>query len=383
MPALLLAAVLAWSAAAPAPQARAAYNERLIQIGVLHGVRRLIIKPEGRFTLRDAAGRWQEELLPYKDYRVSVDGDDLIFGPFHLRGQARLVPQDPQATVLAGSGRYRGSLIVKPVADDSVTVVAEMGVEEYLLGVVPREMEPGWPREALKAQAVVARTFAYHHLGKYRKSGFDLTSDTRSQVYGGVGADNEAVRRAVAETRGEVLGFKGELLDVYYHACCGGHTADYGQVWGQGATAPVPLRGVKDRYCAKSPLGRWRVLVSKADVLAALQSRRLVGGRLKSFRLGRRDGAGYLRTFLADIGGEAVVVSAEAFRKAVGPTVLRSLRLRSAKLRRQGVEFEGAGSGHGVGLCQWGARMQADAGRGYEKILQYYFPGSTLSVVDE
>jgi stage II sporulation protein D len=90
-----------------------------------------------------------------------------------------------------------------------------------------------------------------------------------------------------------------------------------------------------------------------------------------------------VRYFLADIAGQAVVVSAEEFRKAVGPTVLRSLRLRSAKLGRHGVEFEGAGSGHGVGLCQWGARIQAEAGRKYETILKYYFPGSTLSVVDE
>jgi len=378
MPALLLAVL-----ALASPAARAVYNERLIQIGVLHGVRALTVKPEGRFFLRDAAGRWQEELMPYKKYRVVLEGDDLVFGPYRLQGPARLVPLEPRATVLAGPGRYRASLIFKPAADDRLTVVAEMGVEEYLLGVLPHEMEPGWPQEALKAQAVVARTFAYYHLGKYRKSGFDLTSDTRSQVYGGVGAENEAVRRAVAETRGEVLGFRGSLLDVYYHACCGGHTADYGQVWGGGATAPAPLRGVKDRYCPKSPLGRWTVLVPKADVLAALQSRRMVGGKLKSFRLGRRDGAGYVRNFLADIGGEATVVSAEVFRKEVGPTALRSLRLRSAKLRRQGVKFEGTGSGHGVGLCQWGARIQAEAGRGYETILQYYFPGATLSVVDE
>jgi stage II sporulation protein D len=187
----------------------------------------------------------------------------------------------------------------------------------------------------------------------------------------------------VAATRGEVLGFKGQLLDVYYHACCGGHTADYGQVWGGGAAAPAPLRGVKDRYCPKSPLGRWTVLIPKADVLAAVQSRRMVGGKLKGFRLGRRDNAGYVRAFLADIGGKTVAVSAESFRENVGATALRSLRLRSVKLRRSGVEFEGTGSGHGVGLCQWGARIQAEAGRRYEKILDYYFPGSTLSVVDE
>jgi len=379
MPALLLAALLALASGA----ARAVYNERLIQIGVLHGVRGLVVRPEGRFSLRDAAGRRQQGLLPYKDYRVSREDGDVFFGPYRLEGPARLVPQEPRATVLAGPRRYRGSLIIKPGDGGGITVVAEMGVEEYLLGVLPHEMEPGWPREALKAQAVVARTFAYYHLGKYRKSGFDLSADTRSQVYGGVGAESPAVRLAVDETRGEVLGFRGRLLDVYYHACCGGHTADYGQVWGGGAAAPKPLRGVTDSYCPKSPLGRWTALIPKAEALAALQSRRRVAGELKSFRLGRRDQAGHVRDFLADIGGQKVVVSAEEFRMIVGPTVLRSLRLRSAKLRRRGVEFVGTGSGHGVGLCQWGARIQAEAGRGYETILQYYFPGTTLSVVDE
>jgi stage II sporulation protein D len=377
--ALLLAAALL--ALAPVP-VRAAYTERLIQIGVIHGVRQVTVKPEGRFALRDAEGRWEEDLLPFKDYRVFADGDGVVFGPYRVPGQARLVSREPGATVLVGPRRYRAGIIVKPAVDESLTVVAELGVEEYLLGVLPHEMEPGWPREALKAQAVVARTFAYYHLGKYKKAGFDLTADTRSQVYGGVGAENESVRRAVAETRGEVLGYKGELLEVYYHACCGGHTADAALVWGRG-TAPAPLRGVKDRYCPQSPLGRWKVLIPKDDILAALQSRRMVGGKLRSFRLGKRDDAGYVRTFLAVVGGESLVVNAEQLRKAVGPTTLRSLRLRKASLGRHGVEFEGAGSGHGVGLCQWGARIQAEAGRKYEQILKHYYPGSTLSVVDE
>ncbi len=378
MSAFLAAALLALG---PAP-ARAAYTEKVIQIGVIHGARQIVIKPEGRFALRDFEGRWEEDLLPFKSYQVSVDGDGVAFGPYRVPGQARLVARDPGATVLAGARRYRGGLVVKPAVDETLTVVAELGVEEYLLGVLPHEMEPSWPLEALKAQAVVARTFAYYHLGKYRKAGFDLTADTRSQVYGGVGAENEAVRRAVSATRGEVLGYKGELLDVYYHACCGGHTADYAVVWGQGRKIP-PLRGVKDKYCPKSPLGRWKALIPKDEALAALQTRRMVGGKLKSFRLGRRDGAGYVRTFLANVGGEALVVNAEQFRKAVGATVLRSLRLRKASLGRHGVEFEGSGSGHGVGLCQWGARIQAEAGRKYETILKHYYPGSTLSVVDE
>lgn len=377
----MLALAAAWLCFCPC--AHAVYNEKLIRIAILHDVPQFDVTPDGRVLLRDEATGAQRELHRRKTYQVEVDGEGINFGSFRIPGTARLVPLDPDAVMVVGPSRYQGALIVRPNQNGTLTAVSELGVEDYLLGVLPHEMEQSWPLEALKAQAVVARTFAYYNLGKYRKSGFDLTSDTRSQMYGGVGAVSPSVRRAVAETRGEVLGYKGVLLASYYHACCGGHTADYGLVWGHGAPAAKPLRGVADRYCRSSPLARWTAVLSSAEVLSALQSRRFVGGRLRDFRIGKRDKSGYVHTFVAEIGDKKVTMGADEFRKAVGATQLRSVRLASVKLRRGAVEFEGFGSGHGVGLCQWGARLQAEAGRSYEKILSYYFPGSTLSVVDE
>jgi stage II sporulation protein D len=375
-----LLVLAAWALLSPAA---GAYTDRLIQIGILHGVRQLKIRPEGRFILRDETAGESLALQPLKSYTAVCDGATVAVGPHRVLGPARLIPMEEDATMAVGARRYRGHLILRPDGDGGMTVVDELGVESYLLGVLPHEMEPNWPLEALKAQAVLARTFAYYNLGKYKKSGFDLTADTRSQVFGGVAAESETVRRAVRETRGEVLGYGGQLLAAYYHACCAGHTADYGLVWGGGSRAPKPLRGVKDRYCGRSPLRRWRAFIARDDALAALQGHRLIAGKLKSFRLGRRDPAGYVRSFQARIGGESLAISAESFRRAVGPSELRSLRISSVKLRRNGLEFFGRGSGHGVGLCQWGARLQAEKGRSYEKILDYYFPGATLSVVDE
>ncbi|MFA6004720.1 MAG: SpoIID/LytB domain-containing protein [Elusimicrobiota bacterium] len=379
----MLAFVLAagWSLFS-APAAQAVYTERIIQIGIMHGVEKLVVKPEGSFRLLDMSAGQAHALMSLKDYKVEADGDGVIFGPYRVSGPVRIAALVAGGTLTAGTRRYRCPLVVKPNGNDTLTVIAELGVEEYLLGVLPHEMETNWPLAALKAQAVVARTFAYHNLGKYKKSGFDLTSDTRSQVYGGVGAESEAVRRAVRETRGEVLGYKGELLPAFYHACCGGHTADHSVVWG-GPPAPKPLRGVKDKYCAAAPLYRWTVTIPTSDVLAALQSRRMFGGRLRAFQLGRRDPAGYVRSFEVRIGSEETTVRSGDFRAAVGGTFLRSVRLRSARMIRGGVRFDGGGSGHGVGLCQWGARLQAEKGRTYEQILDYYFPGATLSVVDE
>ncbi len=379
MPALLLAL---WTFCA-APAARALYTPRLIQIEIFRGQRELSVTLQGRFALRGDAADLSPILVPRKTYSVEVEGGELRFGSYHLGRTAHLTPMDPGLLAAINGHKYQGNLSFKLESDETFTVVDELGVEDYLLGVLPREMETDWPLEALKAQAVVARTFAYVNLGKYRKSGFDLTSDTRSQVYGGVGPGSEAVRQAVSQTSGEVLGYQGELLASYYHSCCGGHTADYATVWGRGISAPRPLRGVRDRYCPRSPLARWTAFIPVDDVLAALQSKHLIGGKLQYFRPGKRDSAGYVRSFTAKVGGEMLSVDAEEFRKSVGATELRSLRVGSVRLRRGGVEFSGSGSGHGVGLCQWGARLQAERGRGYEQILEYYFPGSTLSVVDE
>ena len=120
-----------------------------------------------------------------------------------------------------------------------------------------------------------------------------------------------------------------------------------------------------------------------AEVLAALQAKRLIGGKLKALRLESKDAAGYVSRLIAKIGDTTLSIGANEFRQALGVTELRSVRLIAVRLRRRSVEFQGSGSGHGVGLCQWGARRQAEQGRSYEQILSYYFPESTLSVVDE
>jgi stage II sporulation protein D len=201
-------------------------------------------------------------------------------------------------------------------------------------------------------------------------------------VYKGMTGVNENVRAAVRQTRGEVLGWKGKLLRVYYHACCGGATTDVGAAWGGEGEIPRPLRGVRDPWCAKSPHMKWIVYFAWADLTAAISERRMLRGPLKSLRIGARDAAGYVRTFLIRSGGENVEVRASELRGSLGAGEMKSVRIQSVSLLKKGVEFVGGGSGHGVGLCQWGARLQAEKGRGYGQILSFYFPGSELSEVD-
>ncbi len=353
-----------------------------VQVAILRQAQSAVIVPTGTVLL-DAPGAKPRPLEWKGEIPLKTREGGLRLGDLRLRSETRLVPQDG-ARIKVGHHQYRGALILRLDPGQTLSIIEEASVETYLEGVLPHEMDPDWPLEALKAQAVVARTFTYANLGKFRKEGFDLTSDTRSQVYKGTTLVNENVRAAVRQTKGEVLGWKGKLLRVYYHACCGGATTDAGSAWsGDAGETPRPLRGVRDPWCSASPHMKWTAYFAWADLTAAIAEKKILTGPLKSLRIGARDGAGFVRTFLARSGRETVEVKAADLRGALGAGEMKSVRVRSVRELKKGVEFAGGGSGHGVGLCQWGARLQAEKGRSYEKILSSYFPGSELSEVEE
>lgn len=369
------------AAAALALAAALTSSAATVQVAIVRHAGSAKLTPEGAVEIRQPGAK--PVLLEWKGQLTLRPGEGgLRLADLRLKSETRLLPR-PGARIKVGADFYRGALILRLDPGQTVTVIEEADMEQYLEGVLPHEMNPDWPLEALKAQAVVARTFTYANLGKFRKDGFDLTADTRSQVYRGMTGVNENVRSAVRQTRGEVLGWKGKLLRVYYHACCGGATTDVGAAWGGTVEIPKPLKGVRDPWCAASPHMKWTAYFAWADLTAAISERRMLTGPLKSLRIGARDGAGFVRTFLVKSGRENVVVNAAQLRGALGANELRSVRIRSAVARRQGVEFSGGGSGHGVGLCQWGTRLQAEKGRDYDTILSFYFPGSDLSEVDE
>ena len=354
-------------------------HERDIRVGIVPQADSFVFVPRGHFQTVDFLGR-QKDLIDGKVYMVKPSAKLLSLGSWTLPARAWIRSRDPDAALWIGGRRYPGSFLVLLNSNKTVTGVEILGMESYLLGVVGHEMDASWPLEALKAQAVMARTFAYFQLEKYHAHGYDLGDDAGSQMYGGVNHTPKNIILAVRETKGEVLGYKGKLLSVYYHSCCGGHTADAGWVWGFKRT-PKPLRGVSDPYCKISPYYRWKAFFRTDEIKAALENRHLIGGALKFFRLGSEK-YDYIKSFKAQIGNTALVVDANRFRLALGASSLKSVRIFRMRKEDNGMEFEGGGSGHGVGLCQWGARGQAMLGRNYEKILKFYFPGSVLSVVE-
>ncbi len=355
--------------------------ERLIDIGVVPGAGKLTMACEWKCVLTDTRGR-EHIITPRYNAEVVATDDGLRIGAILTGPEVRLKSPDPAFAVQINKKRYPGVVILRRNGQNGVTAIVELGIEDYLLGVLPNEMEPNWPLEALKAQAVVARTFAYTQMGKYKKDGFDLTGDTRSQMYGGLGKEAPLVAEAVKDTKGEVLGYKGQILNVFYHSCCGGHTADMGMVWPGPGSTPRPLKGVRDKYCVRVAQP-WTAYFNNSDILAAVERHTLTGGKLRAFTIGKKDIHGYVRDFVLKIGDEKKRVSANDLRQWLGPSEIRSAHISRIRKSDHGVEFIGKGSGHGVGLCQWGAKVQAEVGRKYEKILSFYFPGSTLSVIDE
>jgi stage II sporulation protein D len=281
----------------------------------------------------------------------------------------------PDGTFGFAGKRWRGAPSTVRLADGRMAVVTAIDVDQYLQGVVPLEMPPGWPPAALQAQAIVARTFALARRTLSRP--YDVTAGDADQHWGGVEAESPSCTAAIASTRGRTLAFEAGPAAVFYSACCGGHTEDVAAVW---SGVPLPyLRGVVDPYCTPAPDYRWSRDVAMERALAAFGAR--TGGTLVSASAVDPDQSGRPRSIVLN-GTASTTVPVADFRRALGASVVPSTWVRALRIEPQAgarLVIEGSGRGHGVGLCQWGARFFASAGASAEQILAFYFPGTSIS----
>jgi stage II sporulation protein D (peptidoglycan lytic transglycosylase) len=302
----------------------------------------------------------------------------------------------------ANGRRYRGRLNVIRGAG-ALTLINRVPLESYLAGVLREEMGNRSPaeRQALLAQAVVARSFALRNLGRWEAQGFDATADTRDQVYTGVEAETNQAWEAVRATTGEVVRYHGRIIDAYYHSTCGGRTAAVEEVFRSAQRRPY-LRSVSDAsggghyYCDISPRFRWSAEWD-GPTLRAILTRTLtrvmtVSGdglqRITDVKVTRTTGSGRV--------GELQIAFPHGDVRVEGPDVRTVLRPSADQLllsdafqvsvtRSDGavshLVVRGAGAGHGVGMCQWGAIGRARAGQRYRQILATYFPGTSVDRV--
>jgi stage II sporulation protein D len=265
-----------------------------------------------------------------------------------------------------GSGRY--------------DVVEYLSVEEYLYGVLPREVETTWPLDALKAQAVVSRTYVLYNKMKGANERYDVLDSVLDQVYGGQNVEAPSTTQAVNETHDEILlDSAGKPVQAFFHSSCGGHTELPEHVWK--SSYPSDVFGVVSdgSYCSDDPHYKWQLSVPYTTLRARLKRAGFQIRDIKSISILQKSASGRAETFILETSKTQIEVAGNRFRLALGPEALRSTLLVNMKAGKKSVFFEGRGWGHGVGLCQWGARGRALAGQTYKQILQTYYPKAKLA----
>ncbi len=293
---------------------------------------------------------------------------------------------------------YKGKIILQVASDGAILLINKVDLEEYLKSVVPGEMpsaKSGY-LEALKAQAICARTYALNKMASRRGNDFDVYADFRDQVYGGLSQQSRLASQAVDATRGVVLEHNDSLAQVYFNSTCGGITESAGNVWGarrQHTYLPVQKDVLGDRFtCEISPYFRWtrRFTFQQLDSLFRVKlhhpiipnpvqdtlrlvchvsiDQRTSSGRVASLSIACPDTTIVLKTY-----------AIRHFFSTAGEGDLPSLLFTLETPADSVLVIRGGGYGHGVGMCQWGAlNMSLQGFKYYDILVNQYFPGTYL-----
>ncbi len=340
----------------------------MLRVEVARAKSSLTLSIPGEYRLscgRRVSGR----SLPPTQVRLAPGG--FVAGRERFQG-SKLIAASPAGRPITVAGRrYRGRIVFERAAG-GLSAVNEIDVETMLYGVVTAEMPAGWPMAALQAQAVAIRTYV---LSRWRRRQSRRVHINRADVrYLGVSHESRRGREATDSTRGVVLMYAGAFVPAYFSAVCGGHTAPADTALGERLIPP--LAGVVCGYCDDSPQFSWTLRVRAADLARRLglsSAERVLAVRPNA--PGRFRHAG--RVVVETSRGERVF-SGYRFRAALGADRLKSTAF---EVRRAGDEFvfAGRGWGHGVGLCQWGARGMARAGASWRRIVTHYFPQAAIA----
>ncbi|WNG46372.1 SpoIID/LytB domain-containing protein [Archangium minus] len=297
--------------------------------------------------------------------RLELNGAPVIGNAVRFRagldaGAAGVPSSSP---LRAGDMEVRGDVVVR-LYKDALQLINVIPLEDYLAAVLGSEMPVSFPLEALKAQAVAARTYALQKKLEAYGSPFHMGSSVLHQVYGGLNREDARTRSAVEATRGEVLTYELAPIEAYFHASCGGRTET-----GQNALGrALPYLQAVDCPCGRLPASRWSATVSDSELHSAL------GQSPHGFRVTSRTSTHRVNRVVTSGGAS---LDGATLRRKLGYTKLKSLGF-DVERTSGGWHFNGRGYGHGAGLCQWGAKALADEGLSYRDILLHYYPGTEL-----
>lgn len=286
------------------------------------------------------------------------------------------IEADAPGAIAINNRKYGGKIEFIKKTDLRLSAVNYIGLEDYVKGILYHEVSHYWPDEALKAQAVVCRTYALYQAGQNASRDYDVTSDIYSQVYGGRASERYRTTRAVTETAGFALNYRGKIFPAYFHATCAGHTEDASLLWNIDL---APLKGVICDFCRGSPHFKWHTVLSRSEIREKLKKSGYALNDIKEIKIQGKDASSRVTKLSITTGNKDISVSGKDFREAIGPNVIKSANFE-VSLVNDDIIFEGFGWGHGAGLCQWGAYFMAKQGSDYKQILEYYYPGSEIVI---
>jgi stage II sporulation protein D len=409
-----LAALLCWHLSVsgavpkevPVEQVRPwALNQKHVRVIVLDGARNITIRSSSPAAIVNAEnGARVASAGAGATITITSWGGALVLrvGGHRINlHAARIEPSSGGTVILPGARRLNAYPDSVEIAADGgrLRVINDVGLESYLAGVVAAEVPSTFPLEAMKAQAIAARTYTLSHLGDHAAKGADLCAQVHCQVYSGAPPATSRAALAVRQTAGEVLAWNDLLIDALYHSACGGATAAPWDVR-QGKLLPYLTGGSDsepggDAYCDMDQDSHWTA------TFTCQQAERLVAANLGAVTARPGLSPGHLRSLQIESRRRSrvewldVVTSTGHYRvrgDAIrwlfgnghpGPSGLRSSAFTlSVKKDRRGrptaFVFKGVGHGHGIGMCQWGARGRAESGQTAAEILSAYYPGAEI-----
>jgi stage II sporulation protein D len=347
-----------------------------VRLSALEKKRRATVRVAGAYTLTEldggplGAGRALSGELVLSGATATLAGnalprDGAVLRP-HRDGDLRV-----------GDRVYPGVLRITRSVDGGQRAYVVMDLETYVAGVVPGEIPSKFPREAQRTQAILARTYAISTTPSEALGAPIVVSDSggRDQEYHGVpavAAHRRIAQDAAESTRGVVLLDGATPLRAWYHSTCGGHTAPASTVFG--VPDGVALSGVRCDWCTSSKYYRWTARLPAADVVRAAG----MSGKFEGLEVAGRDAGGRATRLRVRAGGRSREVGAPTFRLKVGASKLRSCVLDEVSIGDREIVIRGRGWGHGVGLCQIGAKTLAEQSVPAEEILRRYYPGTSV-----
>lgn len=373
-------------------------SEPEVRVGLKVDVASIELDGTGRVEVVDESGRVRTSGTGPWTVRAADGGLELSGGGESVRSPGVLIarPTSASGQVRIDGKAYRGAVLLRRAAS-GVTAANLIDLEAYLMGVVPHEIGAGRPPEeleAVKAQAIAARTYAIRHMGRRESLGFDFHATVQDQVYGGMDSEDAVSSQAVRETAGEIVAYDGTPIEAFYHSTCGGRTAALKEVW-DGEPRPY-LQSVSDRdpgggwYCETSNRFRWTEEWTEAELHGTLSANlaEARGGRevtrVESMEITDRSRSGRAASLRIRTNLGESRVPGDSIRRVLRPEPNRILNSTAIDIHTHGtgeverLVVEGAGWGHGIGMCQIGALGRSRAGHSYREILTAYYPGTRI-----